>query len=142
MKFLRQFCIILVLSFMGEVLKSVLPLPIPASVWGLLLMLAALKSEILKVSQVGDAASFMIEIMPVMFIPAGVGLLTAWGVLKPVFLPVIVITVLSTVIVMGVTGSVTQAVIRREKRRQQDENAVRAGQVEDNRVKDSIAGRE
>lgn len=141
MKFLRQFCIILVLSFMGEVLKSVLPLPIPASVWGLLLMLAALKSKILKVSQVGDAASFMIEIMPVMFIPAGVGLLTAWGVLKPVFLPVIVITVLSTVIVMGVTGTVTQAVIRREKRRQQDENAVRAGQAEDNRVKDSIAGR-
>ena len=82
MKILRQFVIILLISFLGELLKAALPLPVPASVWGLILMLAALKTGVLKLSQVSDAAVFLIEIMPVMFIPAGVGLLNAWGVLK------------------------------------------------------------
>lgn len=117
MKYVRQFCIILLVSFLGEVLYGVLPFPVPASVYGLVLMLATLSGGVLKVSQVKDTASFLIEIMPVMFIPAGVGLLSSWGVLKPVVVPVAVIIVLTTVIVMVVTGRVTQAVIRREERR-------------------------
>ena len=75
MKYLKQFCIILFLSFLGEALRSVIPLPIPASVYGLVLMLGALASGILKVSQVRETSEFLIEIMPVMFIPAGVGLM-------------------------------------------------------------------
>lgn len=78
-------------------------------------MLLALITGIIKLEQVKETAGFLIEIMPVMFIPAGVGLLTAWGVLKPVWVPVAVITVISTVVVMVVTGRVTQSVIRRDK---------------------------
>lgn len=114
MKYVRQFGIILLLSTMGEALHVLLPLPVPASVYGLVLMLGALGAGILKVEQVREAAEFLIEIMPVMFIPAGVGLLTAWGDLKPVWLPVTVITAVTTVIVMVVTGHVTQFVIRRK----------------------------
>ena len=73
MKFLRQFMIILLLSFLGEVLKMFIPLPIPASVYGLVLMLLCLVTGILKTSQVKDVAFFLIEIMPVMFIPAAAG---------------------------------------------------------------------
>ena len=116
MKILRQFMIILLISFLGEVLKEVLPLPVPASVWGLILMLAALRTGMIKLSQVSDAAAFLIEIMPVMFIPAGVGLLNAWGVLKPIWIPVSLITILTTIIVMAVTGKVTQAVIKNKKK--------------------------
>ncbi len=116
MKILRQFMIILLISFLGEVLKEVLPLPVPASVWGLILMLAALRTGMIKLSQVSDAAAFLIEIMPVMFIPAGVGLLNAWGVLKPIWIPVSLITILTTIIVMAVTGKVTQAVIQNNKK--------------------------
>ena len=76
MKFLRQFMIILLLSFLGEVLKMFIPLPIPASVYGLVLMLLCLVTGILKTSQVKEAAFFLIEIMPVMFIPAAAGF---WG---------------------------------------------------------------
>ena len=119
MKYVRQFCIILLVSFMGEVLYELLPFPIPASVYGLVLMLGALMSGILKTDQVKETAAFLVEIMPVMFIPAGVGLMSSWGVLKPVFAPFAVITVLTTVIVMVVTGRVTQAVIRHEERRHQ-----------------------
>jgi holin-like protein len=117
MKYLRQFWIILLVSALGEVLHYVLPFPIPASVYGLVLMLLALTTGILKIEQVQDAGKFLIEIMPVMFIPAGVGLLTAWGDLQPIWIPVAVITVASTVIVMTVTGKVTQFVIRKDRKK-------------------------
>ncbi len=103
MKYLRQFCIILLFSFLGEGLHIILPLPVPASVYGLVLMLAALQTGILKTRQVRETAGFLIQIMPVMFIPAAAGLLNSWGVLKPVFVPVAVITAVTTVFVMAVT---------------------------------------
>lgn len=73
MKYLRQFAIILFVSLLGELLRILIPLPIPASVYGLVLMLVALTTGMLKVHQVKAAADFLIEIMPVMFIPAGLG---------------------------------------------------------------------
>ncbi len=117
MKFLRQFCIILFVSFLGEILHILIPLPVPASVYGLVLMLFALCSGILKTQQVSEAADFLIEIMPVMFIPAAVGLMDAWPSLQPVFGPIAAITLLTTVIVMAVTGRVTQHLIRRGPRK-------------------------
>ena len=78
-KLLRQFLVIMAVSFVGEILHAVLPLPIPASIYGLVLMLALLMTGALKLDTVEDAGKFMIEIMPVMFIPAGVGLMESWG---------------------------------------------------------------
>ena len=113
MKFLRQFMIILLLSFLGEVLKMFIPLPIPASVYGLVLMLVCLMTGVLKTSQVKDAAFFLIEIMPVMFIPAAAGLIDSWGVLRPVIVPIMIITVVITVFVMAVTGRVAQMIAQK-----------------------------
>lgn len=115
MLYLRQFCIILFVSFLGELLHAMIPFPIPASVYGLILMLLALCTGILKLKHVKETAGFLIEIMPVMFIPAAVGLLDSWDSLKPVWIPVILITILSTIIVIGVTGQVTQRMIHKEK---------------------------
>lgn len=117
MKYLRQFCIILFISLLGEILHTLIPLPIPASVYGLILMLLSLCTEILKLSQIEETADFLIEIMPVMFIPAAVGLLESWPALQPVWLPFITITLLTTVIVMAVTGRVSQYIIHREQRK-------------------------
>ena len=115
-KYLFQFARILAFCFLGEILHAVLPLPIPASIYGLVLMLALLMTGALKLDTVEDAGKFMIEIMPVMFIPAGVGLMESWGELKAVLVPVLVITLVSTIVVMIVSGRVTQAVIRLEKK--------------------------
>lgn len=71
-----------------------------------------LSTGIIKLSDVKDAGKFLIEIMPLMFIPAGVGLIDSWGVLKPLLLPVTVITAASLVLVFGVSGRVAQRVIR------------------------------
>jgi len=116
MKYLREFAVILAVTCVGEILKYLLPLPVPASIYGLVLMLLLLVTGIVKLDHVQSAASFLIEIMPVMFIPAGVGLLTAWPSLRPVLIPVILITVLTTFIVMAATGKVTDFVIGRTEK--------------------------
>lgn len=114
MRLVRQFLRIASISLLGEGLRALIPFPIPASVYGLVLMFAALSLGIVRPHQVRDAARFLIEIMPLLFIPAAVGLLDAWGELQPILLPVGAITLISTVVVMAVTGRVTQAVIRRD----------------------------
>ena len=116
MKLIRQFGIILAITFAGEVLKGLLPLPIPVSIYGLLLMLVLLITGILPLEAVQDAGKFLIEIMPVLFVPAAVGLLDSWPSLQAVLLPVSVITVVTTIFVMAVSGLVTQAVILRERK--------------------------
>lgn len=117
MIYLKEFGIILLISFIGELLKSLMPLPIPASIYGLLLMLAALKFNVIRLDEVKKTASFLIEIMAVMFMPAAAGVIEIWHILKPIWLQTLVIMIVSTVAVMAVSGRVTQAVIRRQKRK-------------------------
>lgn len=113
MKYLKQFGIILTISFVGEVCNHLIPLPIPASIYGLVILFVGLNTKRIPLDSVKETGKFLIEIMPIMFIPAAVGLIDAWGILKPVWLPIIAITLLTTVIVMGVTGRITQFVIRK-----------------------------
>ena len=117
MKFLKQFLIILVITFMGEGVYVVLALPIPARISGMVLLFLALMTGIVKLESVRDAGKFLIEIMPVMFIPAGVGLMVSWGVLKPMLLPVSLITVVSLITAAAATGLVSQTVIRKEQKK-------------------------
>ncbi len=112
MKYLKQFLIILAVSLVGEILKAVLPLPIPASIYGMVLMFILLLTGVIKIEQVRETGKFLIEIMPVMFIPAGVGLMSSWSVLEPVLLPVSIITVITIFTVMGATGMISQFIIR------------------------------
>ena len=115
MKYLKQFLIILAISLLGEVLKELLPLPIPASIYGMVFLFILLLTGVIKLDQVKDAGKFLIEIMPVMFIPAGVGLMSSWNVRKPVLVPVSIITIITIFTVMGATGIVSQIVIRKDK---------------------------
>ena len=118
MKYIRQFLIILLVTFLGEVCRYLLPLPVPASIYGLLLLLAALVTGVVKLEQVKDVSFFLIEIMPLMFIPASVGLLESWGALNGILAEVLIITAVSTFLVMGISGLVTQIIIRRERKRE------------------------
>ena len=116
MKYVKQFLMIMLFTFFGEVLREVLPLPVPASIYGLVLMFVALLTGVLKVEKVRETGKFLIEIMPLMFIPAAAGLIDAWPSLKPVGVPIVVIMVVSTVIVMVLSGRVTQFMMRRKKK--------------------------
>ena len=101
---------------LGEILSWLLPFPVPASVYGLVLMMAALMTGAILIPQVKEAAVILIELMPVMFIPAAVGLMTVWEKLRPMVVPVIVITFVTTLLVMGATGLVTQKVIEKTEK--------------------------
>jgi len=115
MVFLRQFLVILGFSFAGEALRALLPLPIPASVYGLALLFLALCLGVVKVEKVKGAAGFLLEIMPVLFIPALVGLLDVWPLVAPILLPALVITAASTLVTMAVTGRAAQWGLRRKE---------------------------
>ena len=115
MKYIKQCLIILVISLVGEALNYLLPLPIPASIYGMVLLFTGLMTGLIKLEAVKETGTFLIEIMPVMFIPAGVGLITSWGTLKAMLVPVSIITVITILTVMCVTGRVSQAIIRKSK---------------------------
>lgn len=114
MKYLKQFSIILAISFAGEALARLVPLPIPGSIYGLIILFVLLQTKLLKLSDVHETSKFLIEIMPILFIPAAVGMMTSWRVLKPVLLPYGVITVVSTFLVMIITGHMTQLIIKHQ----------------------------
>ena len=121
MKYVRQFVIIMLFTFLGEVLKALLPFPVPASIYGLLALLIALETKLLPLASVRDVGEFFVEIMPLTFIPAGVGLLESWGVMKPMLGSLVLTVVVSMILVMAVSGLVTQGVIALRKRRNMDE---------------------
>lgn len=116
MKLIFQFLIILVFSFVGELLNALLPLPIPASIYGIVLMYAALHFKIIKVEDVRDVSTFLIKMMPIILLPPSVGVIEQWDVIKDDSISFILISIVSTVVVMSVAGLVTQAIIRHNRK--------------------------
>lgn len=114
MKYIKQMTIILIITFFGEVLHKFIPLPIPASIYGLVLMLICLITGIVKIKQVSVTGNFLIDIMPVMFIPAAVGLMTIWRDILNVVIPLIFIALFTTVLVMAATGKMTDYILKKE----------------------------
>lgn len=121
MKFIKQFGIILAISFIGEIMNYLIPLPVPASIYGLVLMLLCLHFRIVHIDSVKDSGKFLIEIMPLMFIPAAVGLIESWKTIGSKIGTYLIITVLSTIFVMIVAGHTTQAFIRFSKSKDNQE---------------------
>lgn len=117
MKYIKQFSVILSISFIAELLEVIIPLPIAASIYGLVLMLVGLMTKIIPLESVEGAADLLVEIMPVLFIPPAVGIMTSFDTLKMLLIPLTVIIVLSTILIMAVTGSVTQQIILLGKRK-------------------------
>lgn len=119
MKIIGQLFIILLISFAGELLNTLLPLPIPASIYGIILLFCLLEFKILPLKAVKETGDFLVSIMQLMFIPAAVGLLEAWDVIRPNWPAYILITLISTFAVLFISGRVTQAVIRRVRAKEE-----------------------
>ena len=113
MKFIRQTLWIIFFTFVGEVLNKVLPLPVPAGVYGLILMLIFLMRGIVRLDEVEDAGNFLLETMSIMFLPAAVGIMTVTKLLFPVLLPYTVIIFISSFLVLSVTGLSAELILRK-----------------------------
>lgn len=107
-KYIFQFARITAFCLAGEILAVVLPLPIPASVYGLLLMVAALKTGVLKLDQVRETGLFLTGIFPLLFVPAAAGVMELGSQLINLLLPAVLAIVPITALVMAVTGMVAQ----------------------------------
>ena len=117
MKYIKQLTIILGISAIGEFLNFLIPLPIPASIYALGLMLFLLCTGALKLTSVKETSSLLLEAMPIMFIPPAAGIINYWDIIRPILLPSFLILIITTVIVMAVTGITTQAIIKRKERK-------------------------
>lgn len=112
-KYIGQLAIILTITFIGEVLNKILPLPIPGSIYGFLILLLCLQFKIIKLEMVKDVGNFLLDIMSVMFVPGAVGLILIWTDLSKNIIEIFLICLVTTVIVMVVTGKVTDLVLRK-----------------------------
>jgi holin-like protein len=115
LKQISQIAIILLISFIGEVLNKLLDLPIPASIYGLIIMLICLETKIIKIEKIEKVANLLLELMPIMFIPASVGIIAVGNEVKNIVLPISIIIFLTTIIVMVTTGKVTQFIILKDR---------------------------
>ncbi len=115
MRYIKQFLIIIAVSFIGEIMHYFIPLPVPASIYGIVIMFVCLRTHLIKIEQVDKTADFLIEIMPMMFIPASAGLIESWEIIRPSIVQYIIVTLITTVLVMVVSGRITQMIIRKQR---------------------------
>lgn len=113
MNYIKQLLIIIGFSLLGEALAALIPLPVPAAIYGLVLLLIALMTGCLKAEAIADTARFAIGIMPILFVAPAVNILENWGVIAPNIVPIVTIMVLSTFIVFIVSGVVTQLLLKK-----------------------------
>ena len=121
MKFMKQLAIIMSISFIAELMEYYIPLPVAGSIYGLILMLIGLLTKIIPLNKVEKAADFLVEIMPILFIPPTVGVMASAGILKDLLIPLCVISVVSTILVMGTTGRVAQHILKNTYKDSEDQ---------------------
>lgn len=117
MKYLKQISIILAISCLGELLSRWIPAPIPGSIYGIAMLFIGLLTKIVPYESVKDTAHFLVEIMPVMFVPAAAGLLESWELIASSWIQYLLLTLVTTVAVMGIAGRVTQLFLRKGEKR-------------------------
>lgn len=115
MKFVTQLLYILLFSLLGELLEAIVPLPIPAAIYGLVLLLIALCTGLLKEEKIAGAADFLISAMPVLFVAPAVKILQYWGLIAPNLAVIIIIIVFSTILVFAVSGLIVKWLLRRKE---------------------------
>lgn len=111
----KQFTIIIFLSFLGEVLHALIPFPIPASIYGIILLFLLLERKVLALEDISEVSSFLLFIMPVLFVPAAVGLIEAWDELRASLTAYVTIIIAVTFVVMVSTGHITQFFLNHTK---------------------------
>lgn len=113
MKYLNQFLIILGFALLGEVLQRVVPLPIPASVYGIILLFGSLCCGLIRSEQVKEAGGFLTSILPVLFVAPAVGILENWALIRSSLIPIVLLTLASTVLTFGISGRIAQAIMKK-----------------------------
>ena len=116
MKYIFQFARIMGFCLAGELLHKLIPLPIPAGIYGLVLLAAALLTGLVKLEQVKQTGDFLTSIFPLLFVPTVAGVVEVWGLIAGNLIPIAIALVPITWLVMAVAGRVTQIIMDRRAR--------------------------
>lgn len=112
MAYLKQFCVIILFSFLGELCHLFIPWPIPASIYGIVLLFAALALRLVPEKAVEPVGSGLVSLLPLLFVAPTVGLLDYWSLIAPKVFQILAIVVVSTGVVFFVSGKVTQLLMK------------------------------
>ncbi len=112
---LKESAIILGIYALGEALAGLLETKFPGSVIAMLLLLSALHLRWVKVDDIRYISSFLLGYMPLFFIPAGVSVMVGYTLMEGFYIQIIALTLVSTLLVMAVTGRLVQYLLKREK---------------------------
>jgi len=113
MKYLNQFLIIMGFALIGEALQRIVPLPIPASVYGIALLFLALCFGLVKLEQVKEAGGFLSSLLPLLFVAPTVGILENWALIRDALLPMVLLILASTVLTFGISGRIAQVILKK-----------------------------
>ncbi|HAG43125.1 MAG TPA: CidA/LrgA family protein [Clostridium sp.] len=117
MKILKQLSIILLITFLGEAISSLLNLPIPGNVLGMLLLLLALMTKIIEPKAIEDICNYFLSNLAFFFIPASVGVLGCFDILRGNIFKILLVCVVTTIIVLLVTAYTVQFVSSLQKKK-------------------------
>lgn len=104
MKIIKQTGIIFTICWSSIIIQRYFPLPIPASVIGLILLFLCLITGVLKISHIQEKSDFLLSNMAFFFIPAGVGMMNYFDILKENWFILLIICILSTLITFAATA--------------------------------------
>lgn len=99
----------------GEFLSSTFSLPLPGSLIGMLLLLLLLSTHILKLEQIQTVSTFLLTHLPFFFIPAGVALMASFEKIQDLWLPILLVCLVTTILTMGLSGWSIQTLLNRRK---------------------------
>ncbi|MBM6818182.1 MAG: CidA/LrgA family protein [Clostridium sp.] len=124
MKFFRESILLLSIYFVSEIISKLLNLPVPGSIIGMILLFVLLTSNIIKIEKVENLANFFLDHLAFFFIPASVGLMTSFASLKGSIFKIILLCILTTIIVISVTGLTVQFICNRKSIKEVKKNKI------------------
>ncbi|OAT31075.1 antiholin-like protein [Buttiauxella brennerae ATCC 51605] len=109
-QYLRSFVLIYICLYAGIAIASLLPITIPGSIIGMLILFVLLSLQILPAKWVKPSCHLLIRYMALLFVPIGVGVMQYVDVIKQQFGPVVVSCFISTLVVLVVVSLSSQLV--------------------------------
>lgn len=125
MKLFREALIILGIYLIGEILSSTLSLPIPGNILGMVILFVLLCTKTIKVDQISNVTNFLLDHLAFFFIPAGVGLMSSMGIIKATWLQLLIVCIVTTIVIIAVTGITVQFVAERKKNNAAEKSELR-----------------
>ncbi|MFC3884322.1 CidA/LrgA family protein [Bacillus songklensis] len=112
---LLQMILLTVIFLLGEGIVRLFHLPVPGSIIGLAILFLLLQLKIIKLSWIEKGGNLLLANLLLFFIPAVVGLINYTDVIKQYGIQIMAVIVVSTVLVMSVTGLVAELVSKRKE---------------------------